>query len=127
MRFSARECIQQNQVRRMTDAFRATDEFAAQFDSLFAWRRDVRRFKTDLLEPGLLEELIDRACLAPSVGNAQPWRFVSVESLDHRNAVAESFERENAEAAKLSPQDPELLHNQGVCLVYLNDYTKAEE
>ncbi|KAL5247977.1 hypothetical protein ACHWQZ_G017220 [Mnemiopsis leidyi] len=32
-----------------------------------------------------------------------------------------------AEAAKLAPQDPELLHNQGVCLVYLNDYIKAEE
>ena len=32
-----------------------------------------------------------------------------------------------AEAAKLAPEDPELLHNQGVCLVYLNDYTKAEE
>jgi len=32
-----------------------------------------------------------------------------------------------AEAAKLSPKDPELLHNQGVCLVYLSDYTKAKD
>ena len=110
MRFSVRECIPQNQVRRMTDAFRATDEFAAQFDSLLVWRRDVRRFKTDLLEPGLLEELIDRACLAPSVGNAQPWRFVSVESPDHRSAVADSFERENAEAAKLYKDEQAMLY-----------------
>ena len=51
----------------MTDAFHPTEEFAAKFDSLLAWRRDVRRFKTDPLAPGLLEDLIDRACLAPSV------------------------------------------------------------
>lgn len=84
----------------MTDAFHSTEEFTAQFDSLLAWRRDVRRFKTDPLEPGVLGELVDRACLAPSVGNAQPWRFVSVESSEHRTAVAASFEAENMEAAK---------------------------
>ncbi len=85
----------------MTDVFHSTEEFSAQFDKLLAWRRDVRRFKTDPLEPGVLEELIDRACLAPSVGNAQPWRFVSIESPEHRASVIASFELANAEAAKL--------------------------
>lgn len=32
-----------------------------------------------------------------------------------------------AEAAKLAPEDPELLHNQGVCQVYLGEFNKAEE
>ncbi len=85
----------------MTDAFRPTDHFSAEFDSLLAWRRDVRRFKTEPLAPGLLEDLIDRACLAPSVGNAQPWRFISVESSDARDMVIRNFEKENADAAKL--------------------------
>ena len=31
------------------------------------------------------------------------------------------------EASKLSPEDSELLHNQGVCLVYLREYGKAED
>eukprot|EP00439_Symbiodinium_sp_Y106_P088427 s1_g963.t1 len=85
----------------MTDAFHPTDDFSSEFDSLLAWRRDVRRFKTDPLVPGLLEDLIDRACLAPSVGNAQPWRFISVESPATREVVALNFEKENADAAKL--------------------------
>lgn len=96
----------------MTDAFHATNEFAAQFDSLLAWRRDVRRFKRDPLEPGLLEELIDRAALAPSVGNAQPWRFVSVESAGHRETVTASFEAENAEAAKLYRDEQARLYSE---------------
>lgn len=41
---------------------------------LLAWRRDVRRFRTDPLEPGLLERLLDLGDLAPSVGLSQPWR-----------------------------------------------------
>ncbi len=94
----------------MTDAFHPTDDFSAQFDSLLAWRRDVRRFKTDPLAPGLLEDLIDRACLAPSVGNAQPWRFISVESPDARDVVVRNFEKENAEAAKLYKDDKARLY-----------------
>jgi 5,6-dimethylbenzimidazole synthase len=96
----------------MTDAFTPSDDFSAQFDSLLAWRRDVRRFKTDPLEPGLLEGLIDRACLAPSVGNAQPWRFVSVEDGELRAFVAASFAKENATAAKAYADDQAKLYSE---------------
>jgi 5,6-dimethylbenzimidazole synthase len=58
---------------------------------LFAWRRDVRRFKPDPVPPGLVEDLIRIATLAPSVGNSQPWRFVSVETLAAREAVIANF------------------------------------
>lgn len=72
--------------------------FRATLRSLFAWRRDVRRFRRDPLPGGLLAELIDTACLAPSVGNSQPWRFVEVTEPARRAAVVESYKACNAEA-----------------------------
>ena len=47
---------------------------------------------------GTLERLIDLACLAPSVGLSQPWRFVIVEDAARRAAVRENFAVCNAEA-----------------------------
>src|SRR6185312_4342100 len=74
------------------------DAFAAQFTTLLRWRRDVRHFRPDPVAPELLDRLVDAACLAPSVGYSQPWRFVSVESAAAREAVRANFERANAEA-----------------------------
>jgi 5,6-dimethylbenzimidazole synthase len=67
---------------------------------LFAWRRDVRRFKPDPVPPALIEDLIRIAALAPSVGNSQPWRFVSVETAAAREAVIANFNACNAAALK---------------------------
>jgi 5,6-dimethylbenzimidazole synthase len=72
--------------------------FRRQLAALFAWRRDVRRFRADPAPADLIEELLDLAQLAPSVGNSQPWRIVSVESGPKRAAVRANFERCNAEA-----------------------------
>jgi 5,6-dimethylbenzimidazole synthase len=72
--------------------------FRDKLASLFAWRRDVRRFRAEPPPPGLIDELLDLAQLAPSVGNSQPWRIVSVESPEKRAAVRANFERCNAEA-----------------------------
>lgn len=74
------------------------EEFQQKLHGLFAWRRDVRRFKRDPLPKGLLESLVDMADLSPSVGLSQPWRFVSVDEAVRRAKVCESFERANAEA-----------------------------
>jgi 5,6-dimethylbenzimidazole synthase len=65
---------------------------------LFAWRRDVRRFRGDPVDPALFEELLDLACLAPSVGNSQPWRFVTVEEPGRRARIRANFEDCNAQA-----------------------------
>jgi 5,6-dimethylbenzimidazole synthase len=65
---------------------------------LFAWRRDVRRFKPDPVPASLIEALIRAAALAPSVGNSQPWRFVSVETKAAREAVIANFKACNAAA-----------------------------
>ncbi len=74
------------------------DGFRNRLHQLFCWRRDVRRFRPDSLPEGALERLIDIACLAPSVGLSQPWRFVVVEDAARRRAVVENFESCNAEA-----------------------------
>ena len=74
------------------------DEFRARLRDLMAWRRDVRRFRTAPLPPGTMERLIEMACLAPSVGLSQPWRFVIVESTERRRAVLDDFAARNAEA-----------------------------
>ena len=78
--------------------------FRAQLRDLLLWRRDVRRFRRDPLPEGTLEALIELACLAPSVGLSQPWRFVIVEDRAVRTAVRRNFETCNAQA--LAAQAP---------------------
>ena len=73
-------------------------EFRADFWALLRWRRDVRQFDPAPFDDNLAEQFVDAACLAPSVGNAQPWRFVSVDDPVNRAAVAENFARANADA-----------------------------
>ena len=72
--------------------------FRAGLLDLFLWRRDVRRFRTEALPQGMLERFIEVACLAPSVGLSQPWRFVIVGDAGRRKATIENFESCNADA-----------------------------
>lgn len=72
--------------------------FQKQFIDLLLWRRDVRRFRTDPIPKGDIDDLIKEACLAPSVGNCQPWRFVKVNDPKRRKSIRDSFERANNEA-----------------------------
>lgn len=74
------------------------EAFRNSLHDLLAWRRDVRRFRTDPLPPNMLERLIGIACLAPSVGLSQPWRFVIVDDPARRQAVIENFTACNADA-----------------------------
>lgn len=74
------------------------DAFVGDLDRLLRWRRDVRRFSREPLEPHLLPAILDAAELAPSVGNSQPWRWVEVRSAEARQSVRDSFTRCNADA-----------------------------
>ncbi|MBN9486585.1 MAG: 5,6-dimethylbenzimidazole synthase [Alphaproteobacteria bacterium] len=74
--------------------------FRATFRDLVLWRRDVRRFRRDPVPDKLLDDLIELATHAPSVGLSQPWRFVKVNSPQRRQAVWESFAAANEEALK---------------------------
>src|ERR1700736_5602902 len=82
----------------MTEPLRFDETFRTRLRDLFVWRRDVRRFRTEALPAGTLERLIDVACLAPSVGLSQPWRFIVVDDPARRAHVREAFAACNAEA-----------------------------
>jgi 5,6-dimethylbenzimidazole synthase len=75
-----------------------TPAFRAGFENLLRWRRDVRHFLADAVPPALVQNLLRQAMLAPSVGFSQPWRWVLVDDPIRRQAIAQNFERTNAEA-----------------------------
>ena len=76
------------------------DGFRAALRDLFTWRRDVRRFRRTPLPAGALHRLLEIACLAPSVGLSEPWRFVIVEEETRRAAIRACFEACNGEALR---------------------------
>ena len=68
---------------------------------ILTWRRDVRHFKTDPVPEEMLERLRQAMELAPSVGNARPWRIVRVKSSALRQSIRDNFEHANEQAADL--------------------------
>jgi 5,6-dimethylbenzimidazole synthase len=67
---------------------------------LLHWRRDVRHFARDAVREEDLRELLGLAALSPSVGNAQPWRFVRLRSPGLRDTLAAHVDAQNAQAAQ---------------------------
>ncbi len=83
----------------MSDEAKPFDSlFVGELSRLFAWRRDVRRFRTDPVDAAVLQACLDDAELAPSVGNSQPWRWVDVQSAAARQAIRDNFAACNDEA-----------------------------
>jgi 5,6-dimethylbenzimidazole synthase len=76
-------------------------ESAATLAEILRWRRDVRHFRTAPVPAPVLARLQQAMELAPSVGNARPWRVLVVESPELRAGVRAVFERCNAQAAGL--------------------------
>jgi 5,6-dimethylbenzimidazole synthase len=76
------------------------EAFRLRLRDLLIWRRDVRRFRVDPLPAGTLERLFEVACLAPSVGLSQPWRFIVVSDPGRREVVRDTFKACNADAAR---------------------------
>ncbi|MCI4589725.1 5,6-dimethylbenzimidazole synthase [Sphingobium sp. BYY-5] len=73
--------------------------FAAQLESLLHWRRDVRHFDRRAVPEADMDDLLRCACLAPSVGNSQPWRFVRLRSAAIRTMLASHIDDESAKAS----------------------------
>jgi 5,6-dimethylbenzimidazole synthase len=63
------------------------------------WRRDVRHFRNDPVSDAIVERLERAMDLAPSVGNARPWRVIRVEDHHVRAEVRAIFCACNGEAA----------------------------
>jgi len=77
---------------------------------LFRWRRDVRHFRPDPVPAPVIDRLIATACLAPSVGLSQPWRFVTVDDAARRARVRASFLVCNAAALAAQPAERAALY-----------------
>ncbi len=75
-----------------------SSDFRARLTELFAWRRDVRRFRREPVPPATVARLLAETGMAPSVGLSEPWRFVLVESDLARGAARANFEAANARA-----------------------------
>lgn len=87
-------------------------EFSADFQTtlrdLMRWRRDVRRFRTDLVDEAILRDCLDAFLLAPSVGLSEPWRVIEVQTPAARAAALANFSAANARA--LDGYDGEKAH-----------------
>ena len=86
-------------------------EKSPSLEQLVRWRRDVRRFKRDPVPQALIDRLLRLADLAPSVGNSQPWRIVSVNSPEKRAAIVQNFETARQRSAKVYSGDQADLYN----------------
>ena len=75
-----------------------SEAFRAELKELMRWRRDVRRFRTDPVEPAVLDRCLAAFDLSPSVGLSEPWRIIRLESAEARRAARKNFEAANAEA-----------------------------
>lgn len=76
-----------------------TDNDAQVLHNLLLWRRDVRHFRRDPIASVVWDRIRGAVDLAPSVGNARPWRFVEIIDPAARAAVADNFSSANAAAA----------------------------
>lgn len=75
-----------------------SQDFQSELYELMKWRRDVRHFKPDPVDPDLLNSCLDAFQLAPSVGLSEPWRIVSVVNPQSRQDALDNFKTANADA-----------------------------
>jgi 5,6-dimethylbenzimidazole synthase len=75
-----------------------SEDFQSGLRDLMRWRRDVRRFRTDLVDEAILRDCLDTFLLAPSVGLSEPWRVVELQSSGARGAALDNFRAANARA-----------------------------
>jgi 5,6-dimethylbenzimidazole synthase len=69
------------------------------------WRRDVRHFSTEPVSDDVLARLRAAMDLAPSVGNARPWRVLQVKTPALREEIIANFEAANEKAGAIYDDD----------------------
>jgi nicotinate-nucleotide--dimethylbenzimidazole phosphoribosyltransferase len=79
-------------------------ERRAFYDIVMA-RRDIRRFRPDPLDAGVVDRVLEAAHAGPSVGHSQPWRFVLVTGAETRERAAVMAERERQRQANFLAED----------------------
>ena len=74
-------------------------------DDALAGRRSVRRFRPDPVPRALIEGVLDRAVMAPSASNKQPWRFIVVERADTIRRMADAVRAQRELITAAIPED----------------------
>ena len=66
-------------------------------------RRDVRgnRFLKTQIDDEILNEILNAANCAPSVGFSQPWKFILIKDETKRDKIYQEFLKENKKAKKI--------------------------
>lgn len=66
-------------------------------------RRDIRgnRFLNKQIDSQILDELLNSAIHAPSVGFSQPWEFVLIKDLEKRESIYQEFKKQNEKAKEI--------------------------
>ena len=87
-------------------------------------RRDIRgnRFIDKEIDSNILNELLNSAIHAPSVGFSQPWEFVLIKEPQKRELIYQEFKKQNEKAKEIF-KDKELykdLRLEGIKESYLN-------
>lgn len=89
----------------------ADDERAAVYRAIYT-RRDVRsQFTQRPVEQDVLLRLLTAAHHAPSVGFMQPWNFIVIRSAEVKAEVQHAFDKANAEAVTMFPDDRKPLYS----------------
>jgi nicotinate-nucleotide--dimethylbenzimidazole phosphoribosyltransferase len=85
--------------------WRFREEDRAALYEIIRARRDIRRFRPDVLDPALLRRVLAAAHQAPSVGLSQPWRFIVVTDAATRDRAAAMADRERLRQAAALEDD----------------------
>ncbi|MGZ4504258.1 MAG: 5,6-dimethylbenzimidazole synthase [Nocardioidaceae bacterium] len=87
------------------DAWAFPEEARGSLYDVIAARRDIRRFRPDPVDPGILERVLSAAHAAPSVGHSQPWRFIVVTAAATRERAARMADEQRLkQARRLAPE-----------------------
>ncbi len=86
-------------------AWRLDEGARAALYEVIGSRRDVRRFRSDPVEAGILRQVLEAAHQGPSVGHSQPWRFVVVRAAETRERAALLADRQRlGQASRLEEE-----------------------
>ena len=75
---------------------------------IILWRRDVRgnNFTSKKIKKKILNQILDSAIHAPSVGYSQPWRFVIVQDENTKNKIHTLFDQQFEKSKKKFQDQP---------------------
>ncbi len=76
------------------------------FFELLKSRRSIRNYQDREVSLGLIREIIQDTCLAPSSGNGQPWKFIVVNSRDWMRKLSDESKSNLVSLIQADPESP---------------------